>query len=147
KQFNELSKALNKPLNLIMDALEIVKHLDPRPGQKYNKTQPRLIEPDVFIVKVGGGHTVVTNEDEVPQVRLSTTYRHMLERDSLNKDVKNYVKDCFKSAVQLLKNIEQRKHIIVKVCEAIIRREGDFLERGIDCLKRMMIKDVAEEVG
>ena len=147
KQFKEIAKALNKALEEIMEAVEVVKALDPRPGQKYNKTQPRLIEPDVFIVKVGGGHTVVTNEDEVPQLRLSTTYRHMLERDSLNKDVKNYVKDCFKSAVQLLKNIEQRKHIIVKVCEAIIRRQGEFLDKGIDCLKPMMIKDVAEEVG
>lgn len=147
KQFKEIAKALNRPMNIIMEAVEIVKHLDPRPGQKYNKAQPRLIEPDVFIVKVGGQYTVVTNEDEVPQLRLSPTYRHMLERDSLNKDVKNYVKDCFKSAVQLLKNIEQRKHIIVKVCEAIIRRQTEFLDKGIDCLKPMMIKDVAEEVG
>jgi len=147
KQFKEIAKALNKPLTAIMEEVEIIKQLDPRPGQKYNRSQPRLIEPDVFIVKVGGQYTVVTNEDEVPQLRLSPTYRHMLERDSLNKDVKNYVKDCFKSAVQLLKNIEQRKHIIVKVCEAIIRRQGDFLDKGIDNLKPMMIKDVAEEVG
>jgi RNA polymerase sigma-54 factor len=148
KQFKEIAKALGRPLEEIMEAIEIIKHLDPRPGQKYNRAQPRLIEPDVFIVKVAGGqYTVVTNEDEVPQLRLSPTYRHMLERDSLNKDVKNYVKDCFKSAVQLLKNIEQRKHIIVKVCEAVIRRQTDFLDKGIDCLKPMMIKDVAEEVG
>jgi RNA polymerase sigma-54 factor len=147
KQFKEIAKAINRPLNEVMEAVEIIKALDPRPGQKYNRTQPRLIEPDVFIVKVGGQYTVVTNEDEVPQLRLSPTYRHMLERDSLNKEVKNYVKDCFKSAVQLLKNIEQRKHIIVKVCEAIIRRQTDFLDKGIDQLKPMMIKDVAEEVG
>jgi RNA polymerase sigma-54 factor len=147
KQFKEIAKALNRPINEIMEAVEIVKQLDPRPGQKYNRTQPRLIEPDVFIVKIGGQYTVVTNEDEVPQLRLSPTYRHMLERDALNKDVKNYVKDCFKSAVQLLKNIEQRKHIIVKVCEAIIRRQTEFLDKGIDQLKPMMIKDVAEEVG
>src|SRR4051812_4660750 len=147
KQYKEIGKALNKPMNVIMEEVEIIKQLDPRPGQKYNRSQPRLIEPDVFIVKVGGQYTVVTNEDEVPQLRLSPTYRHMLERGAVNKDVKNYVKDCFKSAVQLLKNIEQRKHIIVKVCEAVIRRQGDFLDRGIDYLKPMMIKDVAEEVG
>src|SRR5206468_6227243 len=123
KQFKEIAKAIGRPLEEIMEAVEIIKHLDPRPGQKYNRAQPRLIEPDVFIVKVGDQYTVVTNEDEVPQLRLSPTYRHMLERDALNKEVKNYVKDCFKSAVQLLKNIEQRKHIIVKVCEAIIRRQ------------------------
>src|SRR5436190_1766686 len=147
KQFKEIAKATGVSIEIVMDAVEIVKHLDPRPGQKYNRTQPRLIEPDVFIVKVSGQYTVVTNEDEVPQLRLSPTYRHMLERDALNKDVKNYVKDCFKSAVQLLKNIEQRKHIIVKVCEAIIRRQMEFLDKGIDNLKPMMIKDVAEEVG
>src|SRR5436190_19846216 len=71
----------------------------------------------------------------------------MLERGAVNKDVKNYVKDCFKSVVQLLKNIEQRKHIIVKVCEAVIRRKTYFLYRGIDQLIPMMIKDVVEEVG
>jgi RNA polymerase sigma-54 factor len=147
KQFKEIAKAMNRTMEVVMEAVEIIKALDPRPGQKYNRTQPRLIEPDVFIVKVSGEYSVVTNEDEVPQLRLSPTYRHMLERDSLNRDVKNYVKDCFKSAVQLLKNIEQRKHIIVKVCEAVIRRQTDFLDRGIDCLKPMMIKDVAEEVG
>ncbi len=147
KQFKEIAKAISQSLEIVMDAVEIIKALDPRPGQKYNRTQPRLIEPDVFIVKSSGEYGVVTNEDEVPQLRLSPTYRHMLERDSINKDVKNYVKDCFKSAVQLLKNIEQRKHIIVKVCEAIIRRQTDFLDRGIDQLKPMMIKDVAEEVG
>jgi RNA polymerase sigma-54 factor len=147
KQVKEIAKALNQPLDVIMEEVEIIKQLDPRPGQKYNRSQPRLIEPDVFIVKVGGQYTVVTNEDEVPQLRLSPTYRHMLERGAVNKDVKNYVKDCFKSAVQLLKNIEQRKHIIVKVCEAVIRRQTEFLDRGIDCLKPMMIKDVAEEVG
>ena len=147
KQFKEIAKALNKSLDVIMEEVEIIKALDPRPARSTTGRQPRLIEPDVFIVKVGGQYTVVTNEDEVPQLRLSPTYRHMLERDALNKDVKNYVKDCFKSAVQLLKNIEQRKHIIVKVCEAIIRRQGDFLDRGIDQLKPMMIKDVAEEVG
>jgi RNA polymerase sigma-54 factor len=147
KQYKEIAKALNQSLEVIMEEVEIIKQLDPRPGQKYNRSQPRLIEPDVFIVKVGGQYTVVTNEDEVPQLRLSPTYRHMLERGAVNKDVKNYVKDCFKSAVQLLKNIEQRKHIIVKVCEAIIRRQTEFLDRGIDNLKPMMIKDVAEEVG
>jgi RNA polymerase sigma-54 factor len=98
-------------------------------------------------VKVDGEYRAITNEDEMPQLRLSTTYIRMLERDSLNKEVKNYVKDCFKSAAQLMKNIEQRKHIIVKVCEAVIRRQTEFFDNGIDCLKPMMIKEVAEEVG
>jgi len=147
KQYKEIAKAIAKPIEEVMAAIELIKALDPRPGQKYNKNEPRHIEPDVFIVKVGDQYTVVNNEDEMPQLRLSATYRQMLDKDAVNKEVKNYVKDKFKSAVQLMKNIEQRKHIIVKVCEAIVRRQVDFLDRGIDLLKPMMIKDVAEEVG
>src|SRR5437870_2414748 len=95
-QLKGIATALNKRLEVIMEEVEIIKTLDPRPGQKYNKAQPRLIEPDVFIVKVGDQYTVVTNEDEVPQLRLSPTYRHMLEWDALMKEVKYYVQDCFK---------------------------------------------------
>jgi len=147
KQYKEIAKAMGLQLEEIMEAIEIVKALDPRPGQKYNRVAAPTIEPDVYIVKVGGEYKVVANEDELPQLRLSTTYRQLLERDALNKEVKNYVKDRFRDAVQLLKNLEQRKHIIVKVCESVVRRQTEFLDRGIDCLKPMMIKDVAEEIG
>jgi RNA polymerase sigma-54 factor len=72
----------------------------------------------------------------------------MLDKDAdTNKDVRNYVKERFTSALMLLKNIEQRKQTILKVCQAIIGRQGEFLDRGIDGLRPMMIKDVAEEIG
>ena len=147
KQYKEIAKAMGLQLEQIMEAIEIVKALDPRPGQKYNLAAAPTIEPDVYIVKVGVEYKVISNEDELPQLRLSSTYRQLLERDALNKEVKNYVKDRFRDAVQLLKNLEQRKHIIVKVCESVIRRQTEFLDNGIDCLKPMMIKDVAEEIG
>ena len=147
KQYKEIAKAMGLQLEEIMAAIEIIRALDPRPGQKYNKAAAPTIEPDVYIVKVGADYKVVANEDELPQLRLSTTYRQLLERDSLNKEAKNYVKDCFRNAVQLFKNLEQRKNIIVKVCESVVRRQTDFLDRGIDQLKPMMIKDVAEEIG
>lgn len=147
KQYKEIAKAMGLQLEEILEAIEIVRALDPRPGQKYNRAAAPTIEPDVYIVKVGGEYKVVANEDEVPQLRLSATYRQLLERDALNKEVKNYVKDRFRDAVQLLKNLEQRKHIIVKVCESVVRRQTEFLDHGIDHLKPMMIKDVAEEIG
>ena len=146
-QFKEIAKAVKHPLDEVLVAVNLIKTLDPRPGQKYNKSEARHIEPDVFIVKVGDEYKVVANEDEVPQLRLSQTYRKMLEKGAADKEVRNYVKDRFRSAVQLLKNIEQRKNIIVKVCEAIVRHQSGFLDNGIDWLKPMMIKDVAEEVG
>ena len=147
RQYREIARVLAQPVEAVMEAIEIIKSLDPRPGQKHNKTRPRLIVPDVFFVRIDGEWRVLADEDDVPQLRLSPTYRRLLERGKANKEVKNYVRDCFKSALQLLRNIEQRRHIIIKVCEAIIRRQGDFLDRGIDALKPMMIKEVAEEVG
>jgi RNA polymerase sigma-54 factor len=147
QQFREIAKAFKRPLDEILVAVNLIKTLDPRPGQKYNKPEARHIEPDVFLVKVGDEYKVVANEDEVPHLRLSQTYRKMLDKGAVDKEVRNYVKDRFKSAVQLLKNIEQRKNIIVKVCEAIVRHQSGFLDNGIDWLRPMMIKDVAEEVG
>lgn len=147
QQFKEIAKAVKKPVDLVLEAVELIRTLDPRPGQKYNRPDARHIEPDVFIVKVGDEYKVVANEDEVPQLRLSHTYRKMLDKGAADREVRSYVKDRFKSALQLLKNIEQRKNIIVKVCEAIVRRQGSFFDHGIDRLKPMMIKEVAEEVG
>src|SRR3979411_1416512 len=89
------------------------------------------------------------NDEDLPQLRVSPTYRKMLNNQNggVEKDVKSYVKERYKSAGQLLKNIEQRRQTILKVCYAIIGRQREFLDQGIDQLKPMMIKEVAEEIG
>ncbi|PYV26114.1 MAG: RNA polymerase sigma-54 factor [Acidobacteria bacterium] len=147
KQYREIARALDRPVQSVERAVEIIRKLDPRPGQRYNNNQARLIEPDVAIVKTGNDYQVTVNEDGLPQLRLSHRYRRMLEESGTSRDVRNYVKERFISAIQLIKNIEQRKQTIIKVCEVIIRRQRDFLDKGIDHLRPMMIKEVAEEVG
>ena len=99
------------------------------------------------IIKQGDEYLVVMNDDDMPQLRLNPTYKKMLSREGNEKDVRNYVKERYKSAIQLIKNIEQRKQTILKVCYAIIGRQQEFLDFGIDYLKPMMIKEVAEEIG
>ena len=135
------------PVELVKRAVDVIKRLDPKPGLRYNKTEPRLVEPDVQFRKVDGEWQVFMNDDDLPQLRLSPTYRRLLARDAADRDVRNYVKERFTAAIQLMKNIEQRKHTIVRVCHSILRRQGDFLDYGPDHLKPMMIKEVAEEVG
>lgn len=147
KQYREIARAVNRPVNAVIAAVELIKTLDPRPGQRYNKVEPRLIQPDVFIVKLGENFNVVLNEDDIPQLRLSQTYRKLVEKNAAPKEVRNYVRERFGSALQLLKNIEQRKLTILRVCESIIRRQRDFLDFGVDFMKPMMIKEVAEELG
>jgi RNA polymerase sigma-54 factor len=147
KQYREIARALDRPVKAVERCVEIIRKLDPRPGQRYNNVQPHLIEPDVALVKIGDGYKVIVNEDGLPQLRLSPRYRRLLDGNNATRDVRNYVKERFTSAMQLIKNIEQRKQTIIKVGEAIIRRQTEFLDKGIDFLKPMMIKDVAEEVG
>src|SRR6202451_1836307 len=146
-QLKEIARALNRPLEVIKRSLEVIKKLDPRPGLRYNKTEPRLVEPDVYFRKVDDQWQAFLNEDDMPHLRLSPTYRRLLARDAADRDVRNYVKERFTAAIQLMKNIEQRKHTILRVCHSILRRQGDFLDYGPDHLKPMMIKEVAEEVG
>jgi RNA polymerase sigma-54 factor len=147
KQHKEIARALGRPIEAIPAALDYIRTLDPRPGQQYNKTQPRLIEPDVAFVKHGEEWLVIMNDEDVPQLRLNPAYKRLLNRETNDKDTRNYVKERYKSAMQLMKNIEQRKQTIVKVCYSIVARQQDFLENGIDHLKPMMIKEVAEEIG
>lgn len=148
KQYKEIAKAIARPLEAVIQAHEFIRTLDPKPGLRYNKVEPKLIEPDVAFVKHGDEYLVLMNDEDLPQLRVSPTYRKMLNQNGgVEKDVKTYVKERYKSAVQLIKNIEQRRQTILKVCYAIIGRQRDFLDQGIDQLKPMMIKEVAEEIG
>src|SRR5947209_637182 len=149
KQYKEIARAITRPMEAVIQAHEFIRTLDPKPGLRYNKTEPKLIEPDVAFVRHGDEYLVLMNDEDLPQLRVSPTYRRMLNNQNggVEKDVKTDVKERYKSAVQLIKNIEQRRQTILKVCYAIIGRQRDFLDQGIDQLKPMMIKEVAEEIG
>jgi RNA polymerase sigma-54 factor len=127
--------------------IEFIRTLDPRPGRLYNREQTRLIEPDVVFLKRGGEWVVSMNEEDMPSLRLSQRYRRMLSAEGTDKEVKDYVKERFRSALQLMRNIAQRKSTILRTCEVIVRRQQDFLDYGVESMRPMMIKEVAEEIG
>jgi len=147
KDMRELTRCCGRSVEEVQAAVDFIRTLDPRPGQRYNQSETRLIEPDVAFVKRDGAFVVVMNEEDMPTLRLSRSYRKMLREKQTEKDVREYVKERYKSAIQLLRNIEQRKNTILRTCEVIVRRQADFLERGEQGLKPMMIKEVAEEIG
>jgi RNA polymerase sigma-54 factor len=147
RDLKDLSKAAQVTSEEAHAALEFIRTLDPRPGRQYNREQTRLIEPDVVFVKRGGEWVVSMNEEDMPSLRLSRRYRQMLAAEGTEREVKDYVKERFRSALQLMRNIAQRKSTILRTCEVIVRRQQDFLEQGIEALRPMMIKEVAEEIG
>jgi len=147
RDIRELARNLQVSSDQVQESIEIIRTLDPRPGQRYNQQQIRLIEPDVAFVLREGQWVVVMNEEDLPSLRLNAGYRKMLRQKQTEREVKEYVKERYRSAIQLLRNIEQRKNTIVRTCETIVRRQGEFLERGVEGLRPMMIKEVAEEIG
>jgi RNA polymerase sigma-54 factor len=147
KDMRELTRSCGCSVEEVQAAVDFIRSLEPRPGQRYNHSETRLIEPDVAFVKRDDQYVVLVNEEDMPALRLNHNYRRMLQEKQTEKEVREYVKERYKSAIQLLRNIEQRKNTIVRTCEVIVRRQTDFLERGVDSLKPMMIKEVAEEIG
>ena len=148
RQYKEIAKLMGRPMEHIETAVAVIHHLNPRPGLRYSGAGARVVEPDVYFIKDSEDYIIQMNDEDVPQLRLNAQYRKMLDRDNgATKEVRDYVRERYTSAIQLMKNIEQRKQTILKVCQAIVRRQTDFLSNGLDCLKPMMIKEVAEEVG
>ncbi len=147
KDMRELTRSCGKNAELVVEAVELIRGLDPRPGQRYNQSETRLIEPDVAFVKRGDDYVVAMNEEDLPALRLNHGYRRMLQQKDTDKEAREYVKERYRSAIQLLRNIEQRKTTILRTCEAIVRRQTEFLEHGVEALKPMMIKEVAKEIG
>ncbi len=148
RQFRELAKAMGRPQEHVEIAVNLIRHLNPRPGIRYSGPGARSVEPDVYFIKDGEDYVIQMNDEELPQLRLNRDYHRMLDRQNGSpKEVRDYVRERYTSAIQLMKNIEQRKQTILRVCDAIKRRQTDFLALGLDFLKPMMIKEVAEEVG
>ncbi len=148
RQLAQLARIMGRPIEHIHIAVNLIRRLDPAPGLRYSGSGARQVEPDVYITKDGEDYVITLNDDDIPQLRLNGDYKRMVDREQEpNKDIRNYVKERFASALMLIKNIEQRKQTILRVCQSIIRRQTEFLELGIDQLKPMMIKEVAEEIG
>jgi RNA polymerase sigma-54 factor len=148
KQMKEIAKLLARPLEHVQIAANVIRHLDPTPGLRYSGEGAQKVEPDVYIFKDGDDYIIELNDDDIPQVRLNPEYRKLLDREQEpNKDTRNYIKDRYQAALQLIKNIEQRKQTIAKVCQTVVRRQTEFLDLGLDYLRPMMIKDVADEIG
>jgi RNA polymerase sigma-54 factor len=147
-QIPELAKKLGATIDELKHHIEIIRHLDPKPGSRYNPKQSQYVIPDVYIVKVEDQYVAVLNEEGLPQLRISPTYRRLLDKGTENSDeTRAYVKDKFRSALWLIKSVEQRQKTIHKVATSIINFQRDFLDHGIEHLRPLVLRDVANDIG
>jgi RNA polymerase sigma-54 factor len=144
----ELAKALGVSVEQVAQELKLIRsQLEPHPGRKFAPREAQYIEPEVYIEKIDEEYVIRFNDDGLPQLRINRQYRQMMENKETSKETRDYIKDRFRSAVDLLKNIEHRKQTIYKVCERIVERQRDFLDKGVEHLKPMMLKDISEDIG
>jgi len=147
-QIPELAKKLGISIDELKQHIELIQQLDPKPGSRYNPSQSQYVIPDVYVVKVEEQYVAVLNEEGLPQLRISPVYRRLLDKGAENSDeTRAYVKDKFRSALWLIKSVEQRQKTIHKVATSIINFQRDFLDHGIEYLRPLVLRDVANDIG
>ena len=149
RQFTQLSKTLNVGLAQIQAVVEIIKNMEPKPGRKFSDERTIYVEPDVAVRKIGDEYVIQLNEDGLPKLRISAAYRRMLRggNGAIGEEAANYLKDKMRSAVWLIKSLDQRQRTIYKVADSIVRHQREFLENGIEHLRPLVLRDVANDIG
>jgi len=146
-KFKEIASRTGVSFEEVLQAVDCIRHLIPKPGQKYNNQKATYVQPEVTIAKVDNEFVILVNDEGMPQLRLNASYRELLKSTGVSGETKTFLREKFRSAVDLLRSVNQRKQTIYKVCVCIVNRQKDFLEQGPSRLKPMLIKDVASELG
>jgi RNA polymerase sigma-54 factor len=146
-KFKEIAARTAALFEEVLQAVDCIKHLIPKPGQKYNNQNATYVQPEVSIAKVDDEFVILLNDEGMPQLRLNASYKELLKSNGVSSETKTFLREKFRSAVDLLRSVNQRKQTIYKVCVCIVNRQREFLENGPSHLHPMLIKDVASELG
>lgn len=149
KNYGAIAKAMNRPLEEIVEICKMILQMDPKPGLMYMPQDTQFVTPDVYVYKVGDQYVVSLNEDGLPRLRISNLYRSLLKEDAAGGTAKTqaYIQDKLRSAVWLIKSIHQRQRTIYKVTESIVRYQQDFFEKGPAFIRPMILRDIANDIG
>jgi RNA polymerase sigma-54 factor len=146
-RLQHLSKDTGIDLNALNEEINKIRILDPYPGRRYSSEEPIYVSPEVYIEKVEDDYVVYFTDDGSPRLRISPTYQKLVDQNGTSKETKDFIKDKVRSAVDLLRNIEHRRQTIYRVVECIVERQREFLDKGVQYIKPMMLKDIAEDIG
>ena len=147
-QIPDISRKLAMPIEELKTHIEVIRHLDPKPGSRFNPAQSQYVTPDVYVEKVDDEYVVWLNEDGLPQMRISPTYRRLLDKGADHgEETRAYVRDKFNAARWLIKSVQQRQNTIYKVARSIVNFQREFLDHGIEHLRPLVLRDVANDIG
>ena len=147
KRYDKIAKALSVPQEEVLSAVSVISNFEPKPGRLYNDDDTIYISPDIYVFKVGDDYEIVLNEDGMPKLKINNYYKEILSnKNSLEKNTKEYIQEKLKSAAWLIKSIHQRQRTIYKVTESIVQFQRNFFEKGVTHLKPLVLRDVAEHI-
>jgi RNA polymerase sigma-54 factor len=149
RKFRDLAQALTLSLDETMAVVETIRHLDPKPGKKYNVQSGSYVIPDVYVLKIDKGYTIVLNEEGLPRLRISPFYRRLIDRNNpeATPETREYAREKFRSAFRLIKSLEERQRTIYKVAKSIVKHQEGFLDHGYEHMRPLILRDVADDIG
>jgi len=149
KNYNNIAKKMKVSLSEILRAVVVISSMDPKPGRIYSEERIDTITPDVYVFKAGDEYKIVLNDDGLPKLRISNFYKEIMSGINTDPDAevsKKYIREKMQSATWLIKSIQQRHRTIYKVTESILKLQRDFFDQGIDYLKPLVLRDIADDV-
>ena len=147
RNYRYISRCLGISLDQVIVAARIIAGFDPRPGRIYSSEDVHYISPDIFVSKLGDDYVVMLNEEGLPNLRVSPPYSEVRGNASVDAKAEEYIGDKMRSAMWLIKSIQQRQRTIYRVAKSIVRFQKDFLDNGIEYLRPLVLRDVAEDIG
>jgi RNA polymerase sigma-54 factor len=147
QRWDRLAQHFGLDRDQVRAAMELLRHLDPRPGGQLGPSDNPAIEPDVVVTKDGDSWRVLLNDDGLPRLRISPRYLRLLQSRSLEGEAKGYLRERMRSALWFLRSVEQRQGTIMRVANAIVRRQEEFLEKGTSHLRPLVLRDIADDIG
>jgi RNA polymerase sigma-54 factor len=145
RRYPDIARALKLPLDRVMESVEEIMSLEPKPGRRFGGGDSRYIVPDVVVHKMGSEYVVVLNEDGIPRLRVNSLYRSLLRNNG--DEARAYVEQKLRSAVWLIKSVDQRQRTLRKVTQSIVKFQRDFLDKGLPYLRPLSLRDVGEDIG
>ena len=147
-EYAKLAKANSVDVGDIMEAIHIIRSLDPYPGLQFSDERVEIVVPDVSVTRRGDDYEVTLNDDGLPFLRVSSLYAAMAaDKAGTSPDTRKYLEERLRSAAWFVKSIEQRRQTILKVSRSIVRFQKDFLDHGVSRLKPLILRDVAQDIG
>jgi len=147
RKIPEIARGTGKSVDEVQEALARISQLDPRPGRAFLSVVEQYVAPEVFVKRDGDDFTVTTNDEQIPHLRISNVYKDLMAQGADNPEVKNYIRDKIRAGKFLIKSLQQRQSTIANIGREIVKRQREFMEKGIAHLKPMTMAQVAEVVG